>query len=73
MQIILLRSRSNAMTLTHWHLALAAAAFAVSVMAASCLLYYVTFRNATNLDIPILRDILASAAQHDVNRFFGRS
>ena len=70
MQIILLRSRSNAraMTLTHWHLALAAAAFAVSVMAASCLLYYITFRNASNLDIPILRSILASAAQHDVNR-----
>ncbi len=68
MQIILLRSRSNAMTLTHWHLALAAVAFAASVIAASCLLYYVTFRNATNLDIPILRDILASAAQHDVNR-----
>jgi murein DD-endopeptidase MepM/ murein hydrolase activator NlpD len=68
MQIILLRSRSNAMTLTHWHLALATAAFVVSVMAASCLLYYVTFRNATNLDIPILRDILTSAAQHDVNR-----
>jgi murein DD-endopeptidase MepM/ murein hydrolase activator NlpD len=70
MQIILLRSRSNAraMTLTHWHLALAAAAFAVSVMAASCLLYYITFRNASNLDIPVLRSILVSAAQHDVNR-----
>jgi murein DD-endopeptidase MepM/ murein hydrolase activator NlpD len=70
MQIILLRSRSNAraMTLTHWHLALAAVAFAISVVAASCVLYYITFRNATDLGIPVLRTILASAAQHDVNR-----
>ena len=69
MQIILLRHQSTrAVTLTHWHLALAAAVFVISVMMATFLLYYVTFRHATSLDIPILRNIVASAAQDGVNR-----
>lgn len=69
MQIILLRHlNARSVTLTQWHLVLAAAVFAASVMAAASLLYYITFRHAADLDIPVLRDILASAAQDDVNR-----
>jgi murein DD-endopeptidase MepM/ murein hydrolase activator NlpD len=69
MQIILLRHlNAKSVTLTHWHLVLAAAVFGACVMVAASVLYYITFRHAANLDIPLLRGILASAAQDDVSR-----
>jgi murein DD-endopeptidase MepM/ murein hydrolase activator NlpD len=69
MQIILLRHlNAKSVTLTHWHLVLAAAVFGACVMVAASLLYYITFQHAAHLDIPLLRGILASAAQDDVSR-----
>jgi murein DD-endopeptidase MepM/ murein hydrolase activator NlpD len=67
MQIILLHSRLNAksVTLTHWHLLVAGIAFFVSVLLVALFLYYLTFRHAADLDIPLVRDVLASATQHD--------
>ncbi len=70
MQIIVLQSRLNAksLTLTTRHLLLAALLFVVAVIGTALLLYYLTFRNASDLDIPVLRRILASAAQDDLSR-----
>lgn len=70
MQIILLHSRLSArsITLTHWHLALMGLVFATSVVLVSSLLYYLTFRHATDLNIPLVRDVLASATQDDASR-----
>jgi murein DD-endopeptidase MepM/ murein hydrolase activator NlpD len=69
MQIILLRHlNAKSVTLTHWHLVLAAAVFGACVMVAASVLYYITFQQAAHLDIPLLRGILASAAQDDVSR-----
>jgi len=70
MQIILLRSRFNArpVTLTNRHLLLAALIFMAAVALASFLLYYVTFRHAADLDIPILNGIVESAAHDDVRK-----
>jgi murein DD-endopeptidase MepM/ murein hydrolase activator NlpD len=70
MQVILLHSRFNArtLTLTHWHLLLAAFAFLGCVLAAALLFYYLTFRNAAGLNIPVLREVLASAARDDAFR-----
>jgi murein DD-endopeptidase MepM/ murein hydrolase activator NlpD len=69
MQIILLRHlNAKSVTLTHWHLVLVFAVFAASVLAAASLLYYLTFQHAADLDIPVLRRILVSAAQGDVDR-----
>jgi murein DD-endopeptidase MepM/ murein hydrolase activator NlpD len=70
MQIILLHPRFNAksVTLTHWHLLLAALAFILAVIASSSLLYYFTFRHATELDIPLVKEALVSATQDDTDR-----
>lgn len=70
MQIIVLRSRFNArsITLTPWHVLLGILVFIASVGLTALLLYYMTFRHAADLDIPLLRDILASAGQDDVER-----
>lgn len=67
MQIILLHSRLNArsVTLTPWHLLGAGIAFFVSVVVVALFLYYLTFRHAADLGIPLVRDMLASATQHD--------
>ncbi|MGE5652355.1 MAG: M23 family metallopeptidase [Bacillota bacterium] len=66
MQIILLHPRFSAktVTLTHWHLVLAALGFVFSVIMAASLLYYLTFRHAADLNIPLMRDMVASAT-HD--------
>lgn len=63
MQIILLHPRFSAktVTLTHWHLILAALGFVFSVIMAASLLYYLTFRHAADLNIPLMRDMVASA------------
>lgn len=63
MQIILLHPRFSAktVTLTHWHLILAALGFVFSVIMAASLLYYLTFRHAADLKIPLVRDMVASA------------
>ncbi|KRB90462.1 M23 family metallopeptidase [Noviherbaspirillum sp. Root189] len=70
MQIILLHPRFNArsVTLTHWHLLLAALGFILAVIMAACLLYYLTFRHATELNIPMVKEALASANQEDANK-----
>ncbi|RJF97731.1 M23 family metallopeptidase [Noviherbaspirillum saxi] len=70
MQIILLHPRFNAksVTLTHWHLALAAFAFVLAVVMAASLMYYLTFRHAAELNIPIVKEALASATQEDVTK-----
>ncbi|KIF81915.1 M23 family metallopeptidase [Noviherbaspirillum autotrophicum] len=63
MQIILLHPRFSAktVTLTHWHLILAALGFMFSVIMAASLLYYLTFRHAADLNIPLMRNMVASA------------
>lgn len=70
MQIILLHPRFSAktVTLTHWHLVLAALAFTFSVVMAASLLYYLTFRHAAELKIPLVRDMVASATQDDASK-----
>lgn len=70
MQIILLHPRFNAksVTLTHWHLVLAALVFMISVVMAASLLYYFTFRHAADLNIPLVREALASATQDDTTK-----
>lgn len=70
MQIILLHPRFSAktITLTHWHLLLFVFGFAFSVVLAASLLYYLTFRHATELKIPLVRDMVASATQDDVSK-----
>ncbi|HJV83571.1 M23 family metallopeptidase [Noviherbaspirillum sp.] len=67
MQIILLHPRFSAKTITlrHWHLLALALFFVMSVLAAASLLYYLTFRHATDFNIPLVRDVLASATQED--------
>jgi murein DD-endopeptidase MepM/ murein hydrolase activator NlpD len=67
MQIILLHPRFSAktLTLTRWHLMLLALVFLSSVVLVSIFLYYLTFRHATDLNIPVVRDVLASATQDD--------
>ena len=70
MQIILLHPRFSAksVTLTHWHLLLLALLFVVSVVLVSSLLYYLTFRHASDLNIPVVREMLASTTQDDTTR-----
>lgn len=70
MQIILLHHRFNAksITLTHWHLVLVVLVFAMSVTMATSLLYYLTFRHGADLNLPLVRDVLASAIQDDISR-----
>jgi murein DD-endopeptidase MepM/ murein hydrolase activator NlpD len=70
MQIILLHPRFSAktLTLTHWHLIVAALVFMLSVFMAASLLYYLTFRHAGDIGIPLVRDMVASATQNDSSR-----
>jgi murein DD-endopeptidase MepM/ murein hydrolase activator NlpD len=70
MQIILLHPRFNArtVTLTHWHLFAVALAFTLAVFAFAALLYYLTFRHAADLRIPLVRDIVATATQDDTSK-----
>jgi murein DD-endopeptidase MepM/ murein hydrolase activator NlpD len=70
MQIILLHSRFNAksLTLNHWHLIGAGAVFFASVILAASFLYYLTFRHAASLGIPAVRDMIASATQHNADK-----
>lgn len=70
MQIILLHPRFSAktVTLTHWHLLALVSLFSVSVIAVASLLYYLTARYATGLNIPLVRDMVASATQEDSSR-----
>jgi murein DD-endopeptidase MepM/ murein hydrolase activator NlpD len=70
MQIILLHPRFNAksVTLTHWHLIVVALMFALSVITAAALLYYITFRHAADLKLPFMRDLVVSATQDDANK-----
>ena len=70
MQVILLHPRFNAksLTLTHWHLLGAVVVFMLSVVMMASLLYYLTFRHAANLNLPLVRDVVASATQDDEAR-----
>lgn len=70
MQIILLHPRFSAktVTLTRWHLMLVALAFFSSVVFVAFSLYYLTFRHATDLNIPLVREVLASASQDDTSK-----
>ena len=70
MQIILLHPRFSAktLTLTHWHLLLLVFGFMCSVIMAASLLYYLTFRHVTDLKIPLVRDMVASATQDDASK-----
>lgn len=70
MQIILLHPRFSArtLTLTHWHLVFIVLAFASMVIMVASFLYYLTFRHATDLNIPFIRDAVASATQDDTSK-----
>lgn len=70
MQIILLHPRFSAktLTLTRWHLMLLTIAFLSSVVLVAFFLYYLTFRHATDLNIPLVRDVVASVAQDDLSK-----
>jgi len=70
MQIILLHSRLSArpITLTNRHLFLMVFLFVGAVVLMSSLLYYLTFRHATDLNIPLVRNVLASATQDDASK-----
>lgn len=71
MQIILLHSRfaqAKSLTLTHRHFILAVLIFCGLVAISTSLLYYFTLRHATDLKLPFVRDMLASATQDDTSR-----
>lgn len=70
MQIIVLHPRFSArtLTLTRWHLLTLAVGFLASVAISAAFLYYLTFRHAAGLDLPFLRDAIASATQDDTSR-----
>lgn len=70
MQIILLHPRFNAksLTLTRWHLLGVAVVFVLSVVMVASLLYYLTFRHAAGLNLPLVRDVVASATQDDTTK-----
>ena len=70
MQIILLHPRFSAktVTLTRWHLVSLALGFLSCVFVAAFFLYYMTFRHGADLDIPFVKNALASATQDDVTR-----
>jgi murein DD-endopeptidase MepM/ murein hydrolase activator NlpD len=71
MQIIVMHTRitkASTVTLTHWHLALAVLVFMIAVLMSASLLYYITFRHAAGLDIPLVRELVASAAQDDTSK-----
>ena len=70
MQIILLHSRlhTKSITLTQWHLIGIAAVFFSSVILVAALLYYLTFRHAADLGVPVVRDLLVSANRHEEDK-----
>lgn len=70
MQIILLHPRFSAKTLTlsHWHLVFIVLSFAAMVIMVATFLYYLTFRHAADLNIPFIRDAVASATQDDASK-----
>ncbi|HEY8607244.1 MAG TPA: M23 family metallopeptidase [Noviherbaspirillum sp.] len=69
MQIILLHPRfARTVTVTQWHLLFGALLFTSSVILSASLLYYLTFRYAVHLDLPLVREMLASATQDDTSR-----
>lgn len=71
MQIIVLHNgvrKTKSVTLTFRHMMLAMVLFIISVVMGSSLLYYLTFRHAANLQLPFVRDIVASAAQDDAGK-----
>lgn len=70
MQIILLHPRFSAKTLTlsHWHFVFIVLTFAAMVIMVASFLYYLTFRHATDLNIPFIRDAVASATQDDSSK-----
>src|ERR1700758_59874 len=71
MQIILLRSRSTAaksVTLTHFHLLLVALLFIATVVGGAVLLSYMTFRHASELKLPFVRDMVNLSTQDDTGK-----
>jgi murein DD-endopeptidase MepM/ murein hydrolase activator NlpD len=70
MQIILLHPRFSAktLTLTRWHMILLGIVFLSFVLIGSFFLSYLTFRHASDLNIPIVRDAVASATQDDTSK-----
>jgi len=71
MQIILLRTSSAAaksVTLTHRHLLLGVVFFTMAVIASAMLISYITFRHASEIKLPFVRDILNSATVDDSSK-----
>ncbi|HVK96087.1 MAG TPA: M23 family metallopeptidase [Noviherbaspirillum sp.] len=70
MQVILLHPRFNAktVTLTRWHLMFLVLVFVMSVVAMASLLYYLTFRHASEFNIPLMREAIASATRDDATQ-----
>jgi murein DD-endopeptidase MepM/ murein hydrolase activator NlpD len=70
MQIILLHPRFSAktLTLTRWHLVFLAFFFLFSVVTVASFLYYLTFSHAADMDIPLVREVVAAATQDDTSR-----
>ncbi|HZW22205.1 M23 family metallopeptidase [Noviherbaspirillum sp.] len=70
MQIIVLHPRLSAktLTLTRWHLTLLFLVFLSSVIFVAFFLYYLTFRHAADLNIPFVREVLATATQDDASK-----
>ncbi len=70
MQIILLHPRFSArtLTLTRWHMILLGLVFLSFVILGSFLLSYLTFRHASDLNLPIVKDVVASATQDDTSK-----
>lgn len=62
MQIILLHPSFSArtLTLTRWHLMLVGVLFVLSSLMSAAALYYLTLRHASALNIPLIREALAS-------------
>lgn len=70
MQVILLHHRFNArtVTLTRWHLLALAVGFLASVLLLASFLYYLTLRYASHLDLPVVRGMVATAAESDASK-----
>ena len=68
MHIILVSNRlatAKSIQLTFRHLALLAAGFGMLVLLLATLIYYVTFRHAADIKLPLLQDILMSLQQEE--------
>lgn len=70
MQVILLHHRFSAktLTLTRWHLLAVGLAFGAAVVTGASLLYYLTLRHAVGLDLPLVRDVVASATHTEASK-----